>query len=130
MIGTEITFIHATTGARKSVPVETVVGFIVTVRWPMAGLYELDVRTGVLKAYSQRTRKAHQRGPLPWAVEDLTEIRRLAKVTTDGEDRAAITARLSAQHHANMPPGKPVVSGADAMIEKLRRSSTYGKVAK
>ncbi len=140
MIGSSIAFVHDTTGERKTVPVETVVGHVVTVRWPMAGLYELDVRTGILKAYSQKTRKAHQRGPLPWTVEDLPAVKRAAKIATDGEDRAAITARLSEEHRARMPGGPPVsitpvpptspVSGADAMIERYRRSSTYGKVGK
>jgi hypothetical protein len=129
MIGTIIVFVHDTTGERNSVPVESVVGPIVTVRWGLAGLYELDVRTGLLKAYSQKTRKAHQRGPLPWKAEGLASIRRAAKIETDGEDRAAVTARLSEAHRASMPGASPV-SGADAMIARLQRSSTYGKAAK
>jgi hypothetical protein len=129
VIGTPITFVHATTGEEKTVTVETVVGPIVTVRWGLAGLYELDVRTGILKAYSQKTRKAHQRGPLPWVAQDLAAIKKAAKIEVDGEDRAAITARLSAEHHANMPLGKSV-SGADAMIARFQRSSTYGKAGK
>ena len=117
MIGTSIALVHATTKERVSLVVETIASPIVTVRWGASGLYELDTRTNTVRAYSQKTRRAHQRGALLWSAEDIEGVRRALKIATDGEDRSAITAKQSAAHHASMP--QP--SGVDVMIERMKR---------
>ena len=99
---TSITVVHPWTKERRSLPVETVTRTTVTLRWGIAGLYQLDLRTNQLTPRSPSA-KRRAKGKACWEADDIESVRYAVKVHVDGEDKKAETARLAKAHYEAMP---------------------------
>ncbi len=98
MIGDTITLIHRGTNERKALPVEFVCRTYLSIRWPMAGIYDLNLRDNVLTARSHAARRKGGNQIKWWYAEDILAVRHMVTVHLDGEDRKAETKRLMTDH--------------------------------
>lgn len=70
----EVEVMHEWSKERVTLPVETVEPFIISVRWGMAGIYELDIRTNRMRARNPATRRKHPH--CLWSAVDIESVRR------------------------------------------------------
>jgi hypothetical protein len=98
-----IRLIHPWSHEIKDVDVIAVMKTYVSIKWPMSGIYDLNLARNILTA---RSIKARNKGRCLWQAEDI------AKVRTDVEnhlrkfDLKALVNEQRAVHDANMPGGK------------------------
>lgn len=115
MIGIKLTFEHPWTREVMSFDAAAVTDTFVAVRWGMAGYYDIDLRTGKVKA---RTKK---RGRFLWVLTTkIADIRdAVAKLHGRGLDDAAQRALV---HTLSMPgPVRAELRGDAANDEKKER---------
>ena len=98
VIGSTISIVHSGTRETRAVPVEFVCRSYVTVRWGQSGVYDLNLADNVLTARSAASRRKGGIEMRAWSACDIEGVRRMVRVHCDGEDRRAVTRRLSEEH--------------------------------
>ena len=66
--------IHKWTGDTKEVAIEYYDAKIVSIRWPLSGTYDLNLKTNVLRSRSERARRKQHINL--WQAENIEELRR------------------------------------------------------
>lgn len=72
----DVEVIHPWTRERRFVPVEFVSERVVTIRWDMAGLYDIYLSTGNMIA---RSIKARRKGMCLWKCVDIEALRSMVR---------------------------------------------------
>lgn len=70
----EIQVEHLWTKERATLPVESVDEYIISFRWGMAGIYELDIRSNRIRARNPASRRKHPH--CMWIAVDIEKVRR------------------------------------------------------
>jgi hypothetical protein len=117
MIGT-IVLIHATTAERKVVQVEQVTKTYVAIRWPMAGIYDLNLLRNVLtprgsQGQARGKAKWYKKDRPPWSAEDIAAVRKMVADELAGADVKEETRKAMARHEETKPGGNPRLRARD-----------------
>jgi hypothetical protein len=120
-----IVLIHLTTGERRVVPVELVTQTYVSVRWGMAGTYDLNLAANVLTgrgSQGQRKGKAawYKKDKPQWKAKDIMAVRKMARDALAGEDVKELTRIAMEKHEAAMPGNSEIrkLTGEEFLIER------------
>jgi len=62
-------------GDKKTVPIETIERKSISIRWGLSGVYDIDLKTGEMRA---RSAKARRKGPCHWKAADIESLRQLS----------------------------------------------------
>lgn len=69
-----VEIVHIGTRETKVVEVEFYNDKIVSIRWPLAGVYDIDLKTNTMKARSPQARRKHPH--CLWSAADVVALRR------------------------------------------------------
>ena len=92
--------LHTWTKERKALPVELITKRAVYVRWGMAGVYEICLKTGVMRPRDDAAKRKKQ--PCLWKAADIEALRHMVNTHFAGVDEKKEVRARMATHSASM----------------------------
>lgn len=91
---------HPFNQERRELEVTTITKTYVTLHWPMAGAYDLNLKENILTA---RSLGARRRNPCLWKAVDILAVREAISVYMKKQDIKEIVKIAKTKHEASMP---------------------------